>query len=398
MVITSKHADSTNDDYLFDSTIFTATVAEAIMGVEELTVPFVIKEKMKFYNRVGQNTIMEDQVVALFNSLFLTMGSDEININNFNMDNINLPSTRDNVEKMFKSLILAATVSKTITSSASNSIVILDQALGLYEYDDNDPGNEKYITKEELENLILALTVGLGKTNAGDLDIGNVTIPNSDEKVSALLGSDLIRATISKEIINQTGETTVVVEATARDDEKEYTINSTTRVMMIKKTELKALIDGLQELGLTDTSSFDNIDLDIKTIIQDGSSSVNAVANSSILRSVISDTLLTKDQIFGLEYYMLIGSSSQTNSETGYHYLEYSKPSEAPSGLPTALHLLYFGIFDYFHLQMPTPTQVYRTFELSETALDEFNLANYESLFTKEDIKALQGMHVIKQF
>ena len=396
MVITSKHADSTNDDYLFDSTIFTATVAEAIMGVEELTVPFVIKEKMKFYNRVGQNTIMEDQVVALFNSLFLTMGSDEININNFNMDNINLPSTRDNVEKMFKSWILAATVSKTITSSASNSIVILDQALGLYEYDDNDPGNEKYITKEELENLILALTVGLGKTNAGDLDIGNVTIPETDEKMNALLGSKLIRATISKEIINQTGETTLVVEGTDCDDDKEeYTINSTTRVMVIDEKELKLLIKGLKALQLTDTSSFDNIDLDIKAIIQDGSSSVNAVANSSILRSVISDTLLTRDQTFGLEYYMLIGSSSQINSETGYHYLEYSKPSEAPSGLPTALHLLYYGIFDYFHLQMPTPTQVYRTFELSESDL---NSQNKEELFTKEDIKALQGMQVIIQF
>ena len=204
----------------------------------------------------------------------------------------------------------------------------------------------------------------------------------------------LIRATISKEIINQTGETTIVVEVEACESDP-YTINSTTRVMMIKQTELKALIDGLQELGLTNTSSFDNIDLDIKTIIQDGSSSVNAVANSSILRSVISDTLLTRDQIFGLEYYMLIGSSSQTNSETGYHYLEYSKPSEAPSGLSPALYPLYFGVFDYFHLQKPILTKVYRTFELSESDL---NSQNKEELFTKEDIKALQGMQVIIQF
>ena len=396
MVITSKHADSTNDDYLFDSTIFTATVAEAIMGVEELTVPSVIKVSMDFYNRVGQNTIMEDQVVALFNSLFVTTGSDEININNFNMDNINLPNTEVEVKEMFDSFILAATVSKTITGSASNSIVILDQALDSYEYNGRTD-NEKYISITELTNLILALTVGLGKTNAGDLEIGNVTVPNTDAKVNALLNSMLIRGTISKEIINQTGDTTIVVEVEACESDP-YTINSTTRVMMIKQTELKALIDGLQELGLTDTSSFDNIDLDIKAIIQDGSSSVNAVANSSILRSVISDTLLTEDQTFGLEYYMLIGSSSQINSETGYHYLEYPKPSEAPIGLPTPLHPLFFGIYDYFHLQKPNQKYVYKTFELSESDLNQSNLVNYELLFTEDDIRALQGMQVIIQF
>ena len=95
---------------------------------------------------------------------------------------------------------------------------------------------------------------------------------------------------------------------------------------------------------------------------------------------------------------MLIGSSSEINSETGYQYIEYSKPSEAPSELPSYLHYVYFSIFDYYHLQMPNQKYVYRTFELSESALNQSNLVNYEFLFTKEDVRALQGMHVITPF
>ena len=47
---------------------------------------------------------------------------------------------------------------------------------------------------------------------------------------------------------------------------------------------------------------------------------------------------------------------------------------------------------------MPNQKYVYRTFELSESALNQSNLVNYEFLFTKEDVRALQGMHVITPF
>lgn len=384
IVIKKEHVNKDDPDYLFGSTIFTATVAEAIMGVEELTVPSGIKEpeSKDFYNKVAHKTIILEQVTALFNSLFVTTGSDEININNFNMDNINLPNTLGEIEEMFNSLILAATVSKTITGSASQSIVILDQVLTnefkikVDEEEKKYTNDEKYISITELKNLILALTVGLGKTNAGDLDIGNVTIPNSDEKVSALLGSDLIRATISKEILNQKN-TNVEMAVDVKFCDVGYSITEgevTTPVILIIKDELENLIKGL---NIITTSSFNDITIELEDLLN-ASINLEVMTDSSILRSLITDKLMEKIEFSELPEIKYVYEGVRTTEETiilsnGATY-QYE------------MHSVYLQNRKYT-IQSPTEAdkmEVYKSFESP--------VAETKTVFEVNDILALQGM------
>lgn len=368
MVIVKNHITEGNENYLFDSTIFTATVAQALLNVEVLSVPSSVQYYDEFYEKPNQRTIYSEQVISLFKSIFATTKSEEINIDSFEMSSIVLPSEEIKIREMFDSQIMAATVSDTIKNSASNSIVIIDQALSYYIYKGNT-SDKLYLTIDELTDLILALTKGLGKTDAGNLDITNVTIPETDEKMNALLGSTLIRATISKEVMNQQTEgVEIAVDVKFCDN---YTVGGK-KVASINQTELENLIKGLKEIT---TDNFSNISIRLEDILeaQDGLN-VETIAKSSILLSLLTDKATEKHTILTKEFitYELVRTSQDRMKLPNGEFYYYQE------------HPIDFGIGKYT-IQAPSQTvEIYKEFEITTTST--------KVLFTTDDILALKGM------
>ena len=375
MVITKNHITEEHDDYLFDSTIFTETVAQALLNVEVLSIPSSVQYYDEFYEKPNQRTIYSEQVISLFKSIFATTKSEEINIDSFEMSSIVLPSEEIKIREMFASQIMAATVSDTIKNSASNSIVIIDQALSYYIYEGNT-SDKLYLTIDELTNLILALTKGLGKTDAGNLDITNVTIPETDEKMNALLGSTLIRATISKEVMNQ--QDPMIDIAVAKDVCDEYTCEKV-KVASINENELRCLIKGLSAIT---TDNFSNISISLQDILN-ASFDITFVANSTILRGLLTDKALEEITIPGMgsfKAYEIVrynGSNPNVTLVNGHSYTYYEGR--------------YFGpTFGKYTIQPPTDkdkVEVYREFKNPKPS--------NKTIFEIDDILALKGMSMI---
>ena len=359
------------DEYLLDSTIFFATVTEAISKISALTIPSVVKVNKQFYDKPSHRTITDDEINQFFVSIFEVVGDAEeknpsIDIQSFDMSKISLPKDKNGAESLFKSLIMSATVSNIVLNQTGDSFVKIDQVLTDY---NNNNSSEKYITQKELSNLILALTIGLGKTNADNLEIQNVSIPESETQMKALLGSTLIRATISKEVMNQ--QTEGVEIAVAVDVCDNYTVGGK-KVASINQTELENLIKGLKEIT---TDNFSNISIRLEDILeaQDGLN-IETIATSLILRSLLTDKATKKHTILTKEFftYELVRTSEDSiefpNGEI-YYYQE---------------HLIDFGIGKYT-IQAPSQTvEIYKEFEITTTST--------KVLFTIDDILALKGM------
>ena len=393
LALTNEHIDKTSDQYLFDSTVFTAIVADAIMKVEALTVPSAVKVDGNFYNKPSNTkTIHVDEIIALFNAVFIATNSKSLDINNFDMNKIQLSKDDHTITNMFKSKIFAATVSTTITNSTSiDSLIVVEDAIEAYS--DEYP-NEKYISLDkykengeldelgELSKLVLALTNGLGKTDASDFSVSSVSVPDPNEKLNQydknsmdyLLDSIIVRTIISKEIMNQSSESDKIskIKLDANDlnvckvvkDSKSNTRN----VLLISKQELKNLIIGVDKLGLN--NGFNNLAFDktsILTMIQSGAS-FKPIAESAILRSLLSDIFLSPFTDEGTTpFYQFIRiSNSDIPSDCEY---EYHKLNDTHSIL---------------NLNEDDIIEVYTAFEnpVKETV----------QMFSKEDILALEIM------
>ena len=297
---------------VFESDIFRSTVAKSILDKDDtLTIPEIVKVNELFYGKeVYSKTLRVDQVEALFNSLFVSTNGQAITINHFTTDEMMLPTDRTLIESMLESLIVSATMS---TKIIEGSIVVLEKVMTAYEYDNNNDGildrdSDLYINKEELINLIQALSCGLEKTLISDLTFADINIP-TEEKADYLLASELIRTTITREIMKQEK---ISIEVGVFDNPAPYLYNSTQQVAVISKEEIKLLIHGLNELNDNENKVFGNIQISINDLVGDKDKDGNgygdkleAVANSSVLRSVISNTLKETTPL-GIPYYQTI--------------------------------------------------------------------------------------------
>lgn len=321
--------DISSDDGIFASGIFTATVAKTILELDTLKVPSIVKIDEAFYGKFETiKTLRVDQVKSLFNSLFVSINNQKIKINDFNTNTMVLPTNRDKICEMLDSLIVAATMSNEIVSKSNDSIVILQKVMENYGYDvdldgTKDFDSELYISIDELTNLIQALTVGLNKTVISDLTFEHIEIP-TDENVDIIISSELLRATITREIMAQ--EQGLSVDKNICDVETIY--NTETNVMVINQSELKLTIVGLNELGFKTT--FDNITIGVEELAQD-TTALTAVAQSSVLRSILTNSLMEERTILGVTqpYYKFINMDDPEYVDT-YKEFMFKSIESAP--------------------------------------------------------------------
>jgi hypothetical protein len=266
-------------------------------------------------------TLRKDQVEALFNSLFITTNYQPIKINYFKTEDMTLPTDKEKISEMLDSLIVSATISNEIVNS---SVVVLDDVMSPYIYN-SIIGEELFINDSELANLVHALTFGFGITDINGLSYDGLAIPNNNtsdynDKIAVISNSALIRASITKEIVRNDDENSAKKAISIEDNTDvcgiytEY--KSLNRVVVVTSNEIMNLINGVNVLnGSNDNGDFSNISVNISELMgssTDAHDKRSAVINSSILRSILSNTL-TESTITGVPYYVYLNQLSVLN-------------------------------------------------------------------------------------
>ena len=128
----------------------------------------------------------------------------------------------------------------------------------------------------------------MGKTNPTQLSFDDIAIPTETAARQALVDSLIIRTTISEKVLNQT---TVKLSLNNLSLDTTKHLNQAS-VGILSAEEINRIIVGLELLS-PGNSSFDNLTLDIGQIInlENSGEVLEAIAQSEVYRSIISDTL-----------------------------------------------------------------------------------------------------------
>lgn len=356
--------DSQRIDIILNSTIINTTIGHTIMNTDFLKKPTSIWNSMDVWN--GTTFVSDTSIVVpvevgkVFDALLVTLPSTmtEINFEVLQLRDIQLPTVSSDADIIVQSDVLAATISDKVMAMDSKDIVILDECQDTY-------GTlEVYLNRNDLSKLLLAFSIGLGKTNAEDISFTTIPVPKAGSKEEkALLDSLIIRATLSRTIMGN--ETVKVFETSTSFMLKKY---QQVECIIFNDVELKQLIKGIDLLY--DSPSFSSIDLDVQSILlMDAVNKheiLNVISVSDIYRSMMSEKLM----------------ASVTGSKRMYEILTTSAETQIIDNEP------YVYVFDTmsskYHIQNPTSgINVLSSFEGS-------GKQSGFSLFTKRDIQALE--------
>ncbi|QLY39660.1 hypothetical protein HF295_01790 [Hujiaoplasma nucleasis] len=299
---------------LFESEILYASSAKMLIDFEQLIVPEDVKETIL----VEANDVIIISREELI-SAFIAVGAMDISIDeelvfdesillNLSKDPDNDPTTLDTskTDKLFASKVLHATISDFLLKQANptppetSNIIIPYFSSENYEVPEGeDPtnlviiedaiGDVTYVSSYELVEILQAVLI-LDITDFStidDFDLGLI-IENTDE----LLDSAILHATISDQLKNSsTSESLVVpsqdidgfsIEITVGEDEEATTY--------IKKTELSAIFNSLDILGIEDLNNITVETLDFALIIDN----IDDLLASAILHATISSEIFAQ--------------------------------------------------------------------------------------------------------
>ncbi|MFP4478789.1 MAG: hypothetical protein ACLFPM_05105 [Candidatus Izemoplasmatales bacterium] len=323
----ANFSSETNQNILLDSAIMHMTVSDQIIGNASTVVPEKSLESdlSSIDIRIiqsGNEFILGDEIKALINVMNLISSG---NIDDFTGDiTLNLfdgDTNPENQTLLLSSAIMHATVSKQVFDlDATNTMVAPEEDIDSETMRITVSGtniNTEYLIKSEIAALIDGLNaMGLGTQSissfAGTIGISALSSETVQNKV---LDSATLHATISKQVIDLDTENTLVAPNKSLDDlDNEIFIRLTTgssfTTEFLIKDEVKALIDGLNILGLggQNISDFDG-SLSISTL--DTSQKQDDVLTSAVLHATFSDNLIgLDDQILFVPNYSELGEVS----------------------------------------------------------------------------------------
>lgn len=303
--------DASMLEELLLSKIMTSTLSKNILESGAITVDDIVKETIEVFDHqatIRTMDIIEQLELNNFLNAILLFSNGKINAKNLTLDQILLPSTKEDIGTMLNSIILCTTLSKTIRESETSILVLLDQEYTPYTYQ-SKTSTEMYINSLELGNLVYALTAGMHIQNANDLTIETITVPKQNSEIEAVKDSRILRTSISKIILEQEAAAISLADTDAIDIN--YSLNQVS-VGVLTAKEIQSIIYGVNCLGL---ENFDNIEdgLDIITIIESDNKEeiISILANSSLYRTVLSKTL-NDNFTANIKVYQILCSSSAT--------------------------------------------------------------------------------------
>ena len=317
-------------DTILASGVLRATLSKNLIRSNTLEIPSILLSLFTTVRNVDKEQIEEQELYKFFEAVFTT-NTGAISGTAFQLTEITLPPTMEEAKTMVDSMIVSATLSKEIMVETSN-IFIPDELNVYYTYLGNT-SKRTYVDQQELAHLIVAMSVGMGKTEASHLVINDIAVPMNDSvKQKALVESEIIRTTISQKILNQ--ESVSLVSSTlCLDTTRHYRSRS---IGILNEEEILKVIRGLELLN-SGNESFDNLVLDVGLILQmeNKEEVLKAIADSEVYRSIISKTL-GESKASGVQAYEMFMTTQQvviietqtytyrqSNTLSGYYTIQY---------------------------------------------------------------------------
>lgn len=357
--------NETKVDQVLLSSILQATISNKFLSVESLVIPNNVENEIMSIKNELQTIIAKEELNAFLKAVLVTSNG-SISGSNYDFSQLVLPTTIVDANTMTTSLILSATLTEKIMTVES-SILVVDELLVPYVFQ-GTYSDHFYILQSELSNLLIALTVGMNISDPMNLSFEDVSIPTTERQKNALIGSTILRATISEKVLKQDR---VVIEQSSDNIYTQYHYQYTS-IGILSGQEILSIIRGIELLN-PEQGNFDNLVLDVGDIIRmDNKEEVlEAISKSDIYRSIISQTLAEEISFAGRNtqaYQMFL-----TDQATAQIIVE---------GNPVIYHYSDALILGKYVINYPSEqVEVYTSFYLE---------SSFAPIFGVEDILALQ--------
>ena len=280
----------TDIDTLLTSEIIHATIGNYINTID--TSDFIIPDSVNSSVQVGgiaKDVISKTELKAMFSALNVLQITDFDNVTfdaSF-LDNLENTAGDDvdqaKVNQLLESLIIHATLSNTVIDldESNGGVLIVPNSDVLNNPIINQVSSINYLDEDEVYAIFRAL-YHLDITDFNTIDLDDTT--KLLDNMTYLLNSAILHATVSDTILD-IGSAVLVPTKDVDNNDVIKTVGTTTYIV---KTELEALVDGLDLLGVTNPNSFSNftfanLDTDTKR---------NTLLASAILHATISKQLL----------------------------------------------------------------------------------------------------------
>ncbi len=235
-------------DMAGDNTAQTAVIVPYKTDLGDISLRIIVGDEIGIENEI----IIKSEIVDLIEA-FLALGYGDVNDLS---STISLSDLADNADTVFDSYIIQATVSKQVIDlDIANTILVPyledNNTTRIRNLVNPGPNQTEYITKSELEALVLALDV-LNVTNVEGFDgVIDISLFYDQASRNTLLASSILQATITDQII-AVGNAIAVPYLS--DDEGEivrFDVGLLTEVTeYIAKDEIHALFEALEILGM----------------------------------------------------------------------------------------------------------------------------------------------------
>jgi hypothetical protein len=289
-------------DELLASKVLAATVGALLIDQlgNELTIPHTAKETV-IVDSNPREVVTAQEIKNVFKAVALLEVVDLENLQ-FDLSLLNVLGTeadptildQEKADDLFASDILWATLSTLLFDNMNTSDFITipyqnqdDEAVRFVDTVDDI----EYVTKEELTNVLEAvLALDLEDfENFDSLDLSLI-----QDNISTLLGSAILHATISDQLLDMmTGDTLVVPYVDQDSNAIRITVgNPGEETEYILDTELIAVLDGLEALGITGIDGFDG-GFDMASLLAEGA--LDTLLESAIIHATVSDLLIDQE-------------------------------------------------------------------------------------------------------
>ncbi len=285
-----KMQDTTLND-LFGSRVIRATVTEML---DTLDLTGSSQTVLVFPTSVfdSDGYLTKDALVDVVTAIKLIVTDSGGDVSFDVMKTLNL--TGSEIDTLLDSQIISATIGNLLYGMGSDSLTIPTEVVV--------PVTTKtetisIVNSDEVKNILLALSVldisGFDNVNfdAGIFDNLEKTDQTAldDAKITTLLNSEIIRATVSKMILDLDSSNGGALDIPVQDQNGNAVIDTTGSVDLLTKAEINAVLQALYKIGI---DNFSNIDLNDTSVLINNS---DVLLQSAIIQATISKTLLDVD-------------------------------------------------------------------------------------------------------
>jgi hypothetical protein len=301
--------DPSNISILLASATIHATVSDQLLSLSTdgtLSVPYKAEDGSDvrvLVGPVGNETefITKDEITNMIDVLNILGITEDIDSFDGNVDVASIMADPANVDELLESATIQATISKQMFDlETGGTLAVPIQAANtdaIRVTVGTAPNDTEYITADEIRAIFDALEV-LGITDDinsfdGNVDIASIT--SDPANIDTLLASATIHATISKQLIDlETGGTLSVPHL--EDDDVTQVRLTISGTEYVSSAEVRALVDALVVLGITDDINTFDGNVDIASIVAPADpgedSNITILLRSSTIQATITTQML----------------------------------------------------------------------------------------------------------